>query len=200
MKIIRYLGVFATAGLLPLALVQGEETPICNDILAYATPDQKISPDLCKELKTKEDSDFISIQINLKSSPVQTDSIDPKNDSIKPPDIVKDTTTPPYLVETTRLLFSTFELRDPAQPSRRLPVPGKVEFSYPNLIATKATIFLLSQADYISGIELWVKPQIVGLRIKRPIRLQIHHGTNDYFNLMGQWQNPVHGDRLIRNR
>lgn len=162
-----FLGGVLSAGLLSAMPAQADEEP-CNDIPAYVTPEQRIDPNLCSVLKTTAAADFLSISISLKRTPSHTDPVDPKKDTSKPIGPKPDTSTPPDLIEPTKRLFSTYDLRDLAQPAQRLAVPEKYQGTY-TVAATKQTIYQISRESYILSIVHWdSRPAGAGIKSLRP--------------------------------
>lgn len=184
MKFLSAIKGVLTAGLLTALPTQADEEP-CNDVPAYVKPDQKISPDLCAILKNKAASDFLGITITLKKSDnPPADTTDPKKDSsggqsTKDPDSAASR----ELAESTRLLFTTYDLRDISGPDRRLSVPEKIEGTY-LVMATKASIYQVSMEGYILGIAAWDARPVMGIP---PRSLKSHGPRGDRgFNLKGQ--------------
>lgn len=144
-----------------LTLAGAQDLP-CSSSPATAKPDQKITPELCSELSSRAEADYLPVRIYFVRAPGQPDTVDHKKDTtgIKPP-----TSTggePAEYTEYTRKLFSDYDLRSTTDSSRRLSPPTTIEGSY-SVLATKKTILQLNQAEFIMNITYW-NPQTISLR------------------------------------
>lgn len=163
------------------ATANGQDLP-CSSSPATASPDQKITPDLCSELRAKADLDFLPIVIYFKRDSAITDTVDPKKDTGKGISSPSDTATPAQYVEYTRQLFINYDLRDLADSSRRLSIPEKVAGNY-LVLATKKTILEINQAPYIMNISHWdTRPA----GVKRLGLIKKTHAGNGMFDLTGR--------------
>lgn len=134
----------------------------CSPFPGTAKIEQKITTELCSELSSRAEVDYLPVVIYFVRASMPTDTVDPKKDTTgtKPP-----TSTggePAEYTEYTRKLFSDYDLRSAVDSSRRLSAPTTIEGSY-WVLATKKTILQLNQAEFIMSISYW-NPQTTSLR------------------------------------
>lgn len=159
-----------------------------------------IEPRLCKSLQTKEDTDWVSFAIYLYTpvDSIQSSDCDPKKDSciIDTTSWVPDSITA-NLLEATRALFETYDLRWPDDLQTRAGVPtanGRRDtitrqYHRPNyhykVYATKHSIFAISAEPYIGTLYFY---EISDGRVSlyRPEIRGVTKRAGSSFNIKGQ--------------
>lgn len=161
-----------------------------------------IYPTFCDSLLAMGDGDWRYCRI-IFDGPHSTDTACNKTqqDCRPAPGSVSDTTPPAYIIEYTRELFGTYDLRWPDDTANRAPVPvagGRWDtvggqYHSPNSIyvvwAKKGTILSVAAEPYVLFVEPW-SPQI-WVSLSHPKRQPSRTFTVP-FNIKGQRMPSIH--------
>lgn len=162
------------SGLVILAMISVSLSAPSAQTLTCPDPMNKVHEKrFCEFLLGIEDSDFVAIKVYL---PIKSES-DPQR---------KDTVYWNQIYEWSRLLFTTYDLRNFHNQDQRMNLPPKdsIDWVYEPLRATKKTVLAMREAVYITSIAYG--SDITHVHWRNGFRLDASKIKQNGFNVQGR--------------